>query len=752
MTLKVILVKPLSEGIHTGTPTSILKCNDVEFIFPFKSYNIKYNDIKTVEEIINLIYISLMGFNYNRFRILNKKYKNIVINLCQHVLKKEFEIFLEKSYYDLVDTDEVLTVKSIMDKLGVTRTTIEKTTISKMARSTYLKLSKMEFEEALKNKEIEKVAKLYKRILGNKKFNFIKECDETLIHDYLMYIGKILIDLKIEPSSRNIILYTIFLDVNNKKFSFETTILYVRFKKQFIDVSLKSYTIYSEKVVCNLDYKFEEDEWVIFQFNKAKILQKMTFKFENFTKNQKIEVKLYIDFLVNNEKNRRDAQKRLNSLKSFYKELNKLNYNKINSILEIKYVPHVQHLVDHFLLLKADDGTPKYNLLTITRIFYNVSDFFQWSNNNSNNNLVNPFLNVKWKNQRKYINKTAYIPEHIIEEINKHIHELETPYQNVWHILMNGGMRISECVNLEADWLYFDTQLQCYILKYIPYKIENNRRKKGESIFQTIPVNEKLINAFKSQEKLTREIRKAGNGTKKIFISTKNYIQGFIVVSGSSVANNINKLCVKYNIKDDNNEFYHYNNHQCRKTVIVELLDNNAQLEIIAKFIGHDDINTTRNIYAEIKEKKILELETNYFDEVFNYLHKEKFEQLPKKDVEGILNEIKEGARLAPEGQGYCGKHVIYGPCIKNRCIGCNHFITTPKQIPIFKEMINEQQTTINLLEKYFLEIGVSDKEFTNYKSYNFEINLLNILEDSLNELIEFVKEKIPIEKQSEYI
>lgn len=98
MTLSVSFVKPLPEYGRKGTPVSLLKCNGIEFNFQFRRFGIKYNDIDTVEMVLNLLNDSLVNFDYEGFREINKKHKNIALVFCKEILEKEFNRFIEKSY------------------------------------------------------------------------------------------------------------------------------------------------------------------------------------------------------------------------------------------------------------------------------------------------------------------------------------------------------------------------------------------------------------------------------------------------------------------------------------------------------------------------------------------------------------------------------------------------------------------------------------------------------------------------------
>ncbi len=80
------------------------------------------------------------------------------------------------------------------------------------------------------------------------------------------------------------------------------------------------------------------------------------------------------------------------------------------------------------------------------------------------------------------------------------------------------------------------------------------------------------------------------------------------------MAEQINNLIKKYDIRDDFGNLHHYTHHQCRKTVTTELISNGATLEQVADLINHLNLRTTFRDYSDVQNEKLAPLESKFYE------------------------------------------------------------------------------------------------------------------------------------------
>lgn len=484
---------------------------------------------------------------------------------------------------------------------------------------------------------------------------------------------------------------------------------------------------------------YDSDIWVIVSSEKLNTKSKDTLLFnESLPLNIKVELKNYVQYRLKNHISISDIQNSLRNIQLLLSILKSFNYPNINFLEDINH-HHVIHLFNHIQSLKKKDGSNYYSLGTIRRQFTYCRILFDWYINENQLTIDNAFRSFKFHNAKSFTkNKNQYIPESIIQQLNNHLHLTPDYVQNIWTILMHTGMRISEALNLTADDLIYIPKSKSYELTYLIKKTRNKRLLHNLDEKHRIPVNDLVANAMKNQITSSENLRKMAN-TALIFITYRQL--GYRVIKACTIKDHINKIIKDKNICLEDGTLFHYKNHMCRKTVIVELLKNGANLESIADYIGHLSTETTRQHYGDLDREHQAKLDSAMFEKLFEETLEDKVKlQFSPPEKIALIEEIKAGVRETPEGHGYCTKHVSFGPCQKRSCVGCKMLITGPQKLPMWYKLRKEQEEYLNQLKNEYLRNNIEN--YKEHRLYQQEIRLLNIYKDTIKKVENFARKE----------
>ncbi|BBI34964.1 site-specific integrase [Cohnella abietis] len=457
-------------------------------------------------------------------------------------------------------------------------------------------------------------------------------------------------------------------------------------------------------------------------YTELQVIRRYRFDFINFNGNVKNEVKSYIENIFERNESVSNTQQRLNSIKTCF-ELLDAHY-KIQTVLELNPA-HAHHIRDGLQQIKDEHGNRKYELSTMKGFYTEIKLLYEWIlESKSLEHIENPFKRFGFSNIDSFVNKTEYIPEIVVEQITKHIQELPSHVQNIWAMMMYSGMRIKEALSVEVDYLYeYENEM---VFKYISLK----KPKHSEDPFHEIPAHEKLIEAFNIQKQASEALRTRIN-SKVIFLS--EHMDKVTLHSQRSMSIWINKLIKKHKIKDEMGKLFHYTHHMCRKTVIVNLFTNGATLQEVADFINHLSTKTTEKHYKEIAKPQMAEKEASFFEKMFgDVTNQEIMSPYTAEEKVALVQELREGSRETPEGHGLCYKHIAFGPCVKNKCSGCNFLITGPQHLPKWYQLYLEQKYVVDELESKYKSLNIHDYE--NYRVFQHAKNELKIYENKIKQ------------------
>ena len=169
----------------------------------------------------------------------------------------------------------------------------------------------------------------------------------------------------------------------------------------------------------------------------------------------------------------------------------------------------------------------------------------------------------------------------------------------VFQIFSETGMWAKEVAFLEADCLETARYEGAVKLKYIPYKILKARRRNGIGEHHTVYISAELAEKIKKQIASSEEFRRKHDLPYIFLHQNKGYKVSMLNVA--YFIKKINDLICKHGICDDGGELWNFTSRQCRKTLVVNMIENGATTMELVYQLGHLNQSTVMQYYAEIK-------------------------------------------------------------------------------------------------------------------------------------------------------
>lgn len=192
-------------------------------------------------------------------------------------------------------------------------------------------------------------------------------------------------------------------------------------------------------------------------------------------------------------------------------------------------------------------------------------------------------------------------------------------------VLLGTGMRIGECLGLRWDDLDFENRVIS-----VNHNITNRPHDDGtcrkhistpktKAGTRSIPMIDEVFEAFLQEYELQKcmgfKSETIDGYTNFVFLTT-----GGSVLNPGSVNSALDNITKAYNnretelAKEENREpllLPHFSAHNLRHTFCTRLCENETNLKVIQSVMGHADITTTMDIYAEATNEKKQEIMAN---------------------------------------------------------------------------------------------------------------------------------------------
>lgn len=329
---------------------------------------------------------------------------------------------------------------------------------------------------------------------------------------------------------------------------------------------------------------------------------------------------------------------------------------------------------------------------------------------------VNPFDKLKFVNAGEYHEGSAYIPDMALSALLERLSELNETDRLVFEIFFETGMRAKEVAFLETDCLakarYGDGDV--VLLKFIPYKTLKVRRRNGLSDYHDVYISVELAEKIRKQIAVSADLREEHDLPYIFLHQRKGYkvkmldVQYFIM--------KINKLIKKYNVCDESGQPWRFTSRQCRKTMVVNMIENGATAEDLTFALSHLNQATASKYYNEVRKRRLAELNTEFYQKAFDVrLSQDQLAAFSEEERRMLYVDFRLGNRRVE--LGFCTRKLCEGAC-KSRsrtvhCVNCPQLCTGVKYLPYWDKLLKAQKERV-----YALIIGYRDAEIEDYEEF----------------------------------
>ncbi|NFR87110.1 phage integrase family protein [Clostridium botulinum] len=281
--------------------------------------------------------------------------------------------------------------------------------------------------------------------------------------------------------------------------------------------------------------------------------------------------------------------------------------------------------------------------------------------------------------------KIDFIPDEVLEQINKALKNEENPYVKYGIIILQStGMRIGDMLKLTTD------SVKPHLISgdTLTWYDHKNRKER-----QPIPISNECAIAVNKLIEYTKELREQANDSVKDYIFIHRVSKGKNVgeINNTTIRNWFNAFTKNNDIIDTNGECYNLTSHQFRRTLATDMLSKGTDLKAIQEVLGHSSPMTTKQSYADIKDKERAEVFKN-IGIIGNINKVDETVITDKKDLIWFKENKDKGARME---DGYCTKPCSDGEICdrllkRQKCYTCGRYITTPEYLQAHKNHLTE--------------------------------------------------------------
>lgn len=485
----------------------------------------------------------------------------------------------------------------------------------------------------------------------------------------------------------------------------------------------------------------EKDTWALY-FLKGPALNKRAFDFSKINSpTLRKEVKMYFKYILQNVINFRNDR----GFALIVTATNLLTY----SFSEIRYFKDIKESHGRYLLTVLQNGETKtehsnnYAIDSIRKMIQNCSliiGFLIEQEEYLFKPDLNGLENITFYNTGKMAKNTEIIPEEVAIQMDKHFQELNENYCLIYEILVLTGLRIKEVTFLTKDCLKTSkTSSEYKLLSYTPHKTLNCRKQTGSDTKLEVAISLDLANKIEGQIMKTENTRHLTNLPYIFYTNvTKKKSVRFAMIQESGFVTAANRLIKKHQICDSEGILWHYTSRQSRKTLAVTLVEEGATTNEIAMQFGHSTIRTTEQYYAEVRKKRLAEMNSEFFKNRFQvFIGEDNLNAYSEEERRQLYVDFRLNSRDVEFGK--CSKHISEGPCgIRTgamSCATCPKLCTGMKYIDKWNELHTSQQNIVNELLRIYDEEEIDAKDYESFVEYRREIHLMKTYESAVNSI-----------------
>jgi hypothetical protein len=156
------------------------------------------------------------------------------------------------------------------------------------------------------------------------------------------------------------------------------------------------------------------------------------------------------------------------------------------------------------------------------------------------------------------------------------------------------------------------------------------------------------------------------------------------------------------------------------------MIENGASVEELAAQFGHLDLSTSAKYYADVRSRRLAEMNSVFFKRKFDLLISgEQLTDYTEEERRLLYVDLRLGLRRTE--MGFCLKKLSDGGCDRrnslHNCVNCNHLCTGGQYLAYWRELLEAQEATVARLLEIYRDEGVDD--YSEFKEYRQEDALL---------------------------
>lgn len=227
-----------------------------------------------------------------------------------------------------------------------------------------------------------------------------------------------------------------------------------------------------------------------------------------------------------------------------------------------------------------------------------------------------------------------------------------------------------------------------YTLTWYDHK---NRKER-----QPMPIPNECAIAVEKLIEHTKELRKQADDSIKDYLFIHRVSNGknageIMLLNNVRINEWLNVFIKNNDIRNTNGELYNLKSHQFRRTLATDMLSKGTDLKAIQEVLGHSSPMTTKQSYADIKDKERAEVFKN-IGIIGNINKVDETVIEDKNDLIWFKENKDKGARME---DGYCTKPCSDGKICdrllkRQKCYTCSRYITTPEYLQVHKNHLAE--------------------------------------------------------------
>lgn len=272
-----------------------------------------------------------------------------------------------------------------------------------------------------------------------------------------------------------------------------------------------------------------------------------------------------------------------------------------------------------------------------------------------------------------------YLPEAVVEQLNRHVDALPEPLMRMVLVLQECGMRISELCSMPFDCLHRDGDGDWWLRYY------QGKQTKEHSI----PLLPETVAVLREQQAF---VRQAYGSTPFLFPNARTPQQP---TKQQHFARRLNRLAYEREIRDESGARFRFESHQFRHTVGTRMINRGYPQHIVQRFLGHETPAMT-SVYAHLHDATL----------------KRAFQKFARGQVDvtgraGQLDTLaydladlqwfKRNLHAQALPHGTCWLPATKGQCPHaNACFTCAPWRTDLRYLPVLQQQLGETRGIID--------------------------------------------------------